>query len=151
MTTIDVYAPLPDPVREAAFYDGVPLKRLMAWLIDLVPIALITILLVPLTAFTALFFLPVLWAVVDFLYRWVTLARGSATWGMRLAAIELRRADGDRLDTATAFLHVAGYTVAMVLFPLQLVSMALMLLTPRVQGLTDLVLGTVALRRSAAI
>ncbi len=151
MTMIHSYAGLPDPDREGAFYDGVPAKRLIAWCIDVVLIAALTLVLVPFTAFTALFYLPVLYAIVGFLYRWVTLSRGSATWGMRLAAIEFRRADGEPFDVATAFLHVTGYTVSVVMFPLQLLSIALMLVTPRAQGLTDHVLGTAALRRSAMI
>ena len=52
-----------------------------------------------------------------------------------------------RLDAATALLHTAGYATCVALFPAQLVSVALMLVTPRRQGLVDLVLGTAALRR----
>jgi uncharacterized RDD family membrane protein YckC len=86
---------------------------------------------------------------VGFLYRWATLATGSATWGMRLMAITLRDRDGDRLDPATAFAHVMGYTVSMALFPLQLASIAVMFALGRGQGLTDLVLGTAAINRPA--
>ncbi len=149
MTMIQTLDGLPDPETEAAFYDGVPTKRFLAWIVDVALIAFMTLLVIPFTAFTGLFFLPLLYAMIGFLYRWVTLARGSATWGMRLSAVEIRRADGARLDPVTAFCHVAGYTVSVALFPLQLISIGLMLITPAAQGLTDLVLGTAGVRRAA--
>ncbi len=141
---------LPDPDTEAQFYDGVPLKRLIAWAIDVTVIAILSLVLVPFTAFTALFYLPVFMALVGFLYRWASLGRLSATPGMRLVGIELRTAEGRRLDLMTALLHVAGYATSMAVFPLQLLSMALMVVTPRKQGLTDHVLGTAAIRRAAS-
>jgi uncharacterized RDD family membrane protein YckC len=140
---------LPDPVREAAFYDGVALKRLLAWVVDMILIALASVLIVPFTAFTALFFFPFLMLVVGFLYRWATLSAGSATWGMRLFAIELREADGLRLSPQTAFLHTLGYSVSVAVAPLQLVSAILMVALGRGQGLTDLILGTAAINRPA--
>ena len=142
-------APPADPATEAEFYDGVPLKRLLAWVVDVVLIALLTVVAVPLTAFIGLFFLPLLFAVIGFLYRWVGLTRHSATPGMRIAAIEIRDRDGQRLDPLTSLLHTLGYVASVSIFPAQLVSIALMLVTPRRQGLTDLVLGTAAVRRSA--
>ena len=64
---------------------------------------------------------------------------------MRLLAIEFRRGDGSHFDGGTAFLHTAGYFASVAIFPAQLISIAMMLLTPRRQGLTDAVLGTTAL------
>ena len=101
----------------------------------------------PFTLFTALFYFPLLFMTVGFLYRVVGLARLSATPGMWLTAIQIRDRDGARLDLTGALLHTAGYTLSVMMFPLQLVSIALMLLTPRRQGLTDLVLGTAAINR----
>ncbi|MGR3591708.1 MAG: RDD family protein [Limimaricola soesokkakensis] len=138
---------LPDPETSPECYDGVALKRAIAWLVDVTVIAVICALLVPLTAFVGLFFFPLMMMVVGFVYRVATIASGSATWGMRLMAIELRDGDDRPLDTSQAFLHTAGYAVSMMVFPLQLVSMAMMLLTPHGQGLTDSVLATTALRR----
>lgn len=140
---------LPDPVTQAEFYDDVPTKRLLAWLVDTVLIVALTALVVLFTAFTALFFLPFAFLAVGFLYRWVTIANRSATPGMRLLAIELRAGDGGRLDPMLAGLHTLGYTMSMAIFPLQLVSIALMLMTERKQGLTDHVLGTAAVNRAA--
>lgn len=141
---------LPDPYTHADLYRDVPTKRLVAWGVDLLAILAMTVVLIPFTFFTALFYLPFLAMMISFLYRWVTIARGSATWGMRFAAIELRAADGGRMDTSQAFLHTLGYHVSLAIFPLQLLSIALMLMSERKQGLTDHVLGTAALNRSAS-
>lgn len=140
---------LPDPVHDAEHYADTPAKRAFAWIVDVILIGLMTAVLVPFTLFTALFYLPFLFATVSFLYRWTTLARGSATLGMRLTAIEIRKPDGAPLDAGSAFLHTVGYFVSVAVFPLQLVSIAMMLITERRQGLTDSLLGTVALNRSA--
>jgi uncharacterized RDD family membrane protein YckC len=140
---------LPDPAREPGFYEGVTAKRGLAWVVDAAITFGLCLLALPFTAFTALFWWPLLWLMVGFLYRWATLATGSATWGMRLMAVTIRDRNGDRLDPATAFAHVLGYTVSMALFPLQLVSVALMVALGRGQGLTDLVLGTAVINRPA--
>ena len=128
----------PDPELQPQFYDSVPTKRLLAWGADMLIVAALTLLVVPFTAFVGLFFLP-------FLY--LTLSRGSATWGMRLMSIELRTREDAPFDLATAFLHTLGYTVSFAMPPLQLVSIVLMLSTQRHQGLSDLALGTVAMNR----
>ncbi|MXQ06968.1 RDD family protein [Alphaproteobacteria bacterium GH1-50] len=140
---------LPDPVTEAEFYADVPTKRLIAWFVDIVLISLLTALVTILSLFTALFILPVVYGVISFVYRWVSLTRRSATPGMRLVALEMRRADGDRFDGPTALMHTAGYFVSVAVFPLQLISIVLMLMSERRQGLTDMVLGTAALNREA--
>jgi uncharacterized RDD family membrane protein YckC len=141
---------LPDPVYQSEFYADVPLKRALAWIVDGILIAVVSVLLVPLTAFTALFYLPLLFLAVSFVYRTATLAGGSATWGMRLMAIEFRDHRGRRFDLPTAALHTLGYTVTISTVLPQLVSMALMAFGPRGQGLTDLVLGSVAINRPAS-
>ncbi len=138
---------LPDPERAPGFYAGVPFKRALAWLVDVTLIAIACLLLLPFTAFIGLFFFPLMMMVVGFLYRWATISGGSATWGMRLVAIELRDGDGRRLSSQAAFLHTAGYAVSVTLAPLQLVSMAMMLLTDRGQGLSDTLLATTAINR----
>ena len=140
---------LPDPRYHADLYSGVTIKRLVAWCVDLLITALITAILVPFTLFTALFYLPFLYLVVSFLYRWISIARGSATPGMRVAAIELRNRDGHRLETSEAALHTLGYTVSFAVFPLQLVSIALMIISSRGQGLTDHIMGTAMLNKRA--
>lgn len=138
---------LPDPETQAAFYDGVAIKRLLAWVVDTVLILLVVLVILPFTAFTGIFIFPLLFLVVGFIYRTTTIAGGSATWGMRLFAIEFRTMHGERFDLGTAFAHTLGYTLSVSAVPAQVVSIILMLTTARGQGLTDHVLGTVALNR----
>jgi uncharacterized RDD family membrane protein YckC len=140
---------LPDPDRQPDFYDSVPAKRLFAWFIDTVLIVLLCLVAVLLTAFIGAFFWPVLYLVIGFAYRTLTIAAGSATWGMRFMGIELRDAEGARLDGVQALLHTAGYTASVALAPLQLISILLMAFSPRGQGLTDMVMGTAMLNRRA--
>lgn len=140
---------LPDPARHAAFYDGVPMKRALAWLIDGFIAGVVTALIVPFTAFVALFFLPAMFLIVSFLYRWATLANGSATLGMRVMGIRLLDSEGHDLTSATAFGHTLIYTVSMAMVVPQLISIVLMGTDARGQGLGDIALGTVMINRPA--
>lgn len=142
---------LPDPDRHAGFYRGVAVKRGLAWVIDALATMAITALIVPFTAFTALFFLPLLFFVVNFVYRAACLANTSATPGMWLTGIEFRRLDGYRLDTGTAIAHTMGTMVTWGFLLPQAASALMMLLGPRGQGLSDLVLGTAAINRPARL
>ena len=142
---------LPDPDRHAAFYRNVAVKRGVAWAIDAITTAAITALIVPLTVFTALLFLPLLFFVVNLVYRAAFLANASATPGMWLTGIEFRRLDGTRLDTGTAIAHTMGTMVTWAFLLPQVASVLLMLLGPRGQGLSDLVLGTAAINRPARL
>ncbi|WP_136635400.1 RDD family protein [Pseudooceanicola onchidii] len=142
---------LPDPYHQPEFYADVPVKRLLAWVVDAVLIGLLVAVIIPFTAFIGLFFLPVLFLILGFLYRWTTIANGSATWGMRLMAIELRDGYGRRLDAGMAFMHTLGYTISLAFPILQVISIGLMLTGARKQGLTDNVFGTVAINRRAGL
>ena len=137
---------LPDPDRQAEFYESVPAKRAIAWVIDTVVIALLTTLIAAVSLVGLLFWLPI-FAFVNFVYRWASLANGSATPGMRLMSIEFRNSKGDALSSAEAFLHTLGYVISMSMILVQVVSVVLMMTGARGQGLSDLVLGTVALNR----
>lgn len=140
---------LPDPVTQPEFYDSVTTKRLLAWVIDMILVAILVIPAVVFTLGIALFFLPLVWLMVSFLYRWISIANGSATWGMRAMAIELRDAYGQRLDAGLAFFHTLGYALSVSTAIVQVGSIVLMLTSERRQGLTDLVLGTVMINRRA--
>ena len=142
---------LPDPERDRQFYDGVPMRRLFAWFID---VAIILAVGVPLALVFGLATLgfgfalfPVILAATGFFYRTATIAGGSATWGMRAMGIELRRGDGTRFDFFTALMHVGIYTVCVGVFVLQLVSCLAILGTRYRQGIPDLVLSTTAINR----
>jgi len=141
---------LPDPVTQPEFYADVPMKRLVAWIVDTVLIVIICLLIVPFTAFTGLFFFPLMVLVVGFAYRVVTITNRSATWGMRLMAIELRDSAGERFGLGLALAHTFGTSVSFGMPILQVVSVVMMLTTARAQGLSDHLLGTVALNRAAA-
>ncbi|MDT8327595.1 MAG: RDD family protein [Roseovarius sp.] len=141
---------LPDPATQPEFYADVPTKRLVAFVVDTVVIIAICLVILLLSAFTAVFFFPLLMVVVGFAYRVITIARASATWGMRLTAIEFRTASGERFDLGMAFAHTFGLTISFLLPLLQVISIVLMLTSARAQGLSDHVLGTVAINRRAA-
>ena len=136
---------LPDPLTKPQFYTGVLAKRAAAWVFDVVLVGILCVIIVPFTVFTALLFFPFLMLVVGFIYRWFTIASESSTWGMRLMGIELRDHDGLRLDSQSTLMHTAGYSFSMAMAPLQLVSVLMMLLSDRKQGLTDHLLGTTAI------
>lgn len=140
---------LPDPDSQPEFYTDVTMKRFLAWLVDVALITVITALIVPFTAFTALFFLPMLYLVVSFFYRALSLTRSSATPGMRVLAIRMLRHDGAPLDPGTALVHTLLYAVSMSMALPQVISVFLMLTTPRAQGLSDHFLGTAVVNRTA--
>ncbi|EIE51875.1 hypothetical protein AL036_07520 [Salipiger aestuarii] len=140
---------LPDPVTQRGFYDSVAIKRGLAWVVDSIIVALLVLVALVFTAFLGAFVFFALWMVISFAYRVITLASGSATWGMRLMAIEFRDWRGQRFDLPQAFLHTLGYMVSVSMAPLQLISIVCMIATERGQGLTDLLLGTTALNRRA--
>jgi uncharacterized RDD family membrane protein YckC len=123
----DITWHLPDPERQPEFYADVASKRLVAFVVDTIVILAISLLALPFTAFTGLFFFPV------------------------LMAIEFRASDGQRFDLGLAVAHTLGLTISFALPILQVVSIVLMLTGPRGQGLSDLVLGSVAVNRRAAM
>ena len=138
---------LPDPISQAEFYRGVPLKRLLAWVVDVFVAGLLTAVLATLPFFIGWFFFPVIFIVVSFLYRVSTISSGSATWGMRLFNIELRNREGQALEPTEALLHTAGYMVAAGFFLPQVISMGLIATSARAQGLHDMLCGTAAINR----
>lgn len=137
----------PDPHHQPEFYEGVPFKRLIAWVIDTGLIALICVAILPFTLFTGIFFFGFLVIVVGFAYRVITLANGSATWGMRIMSMEIRDAQDRPLGLGLAFLHTLGYSLSLTVIVVQVISIVLMCTSARAQGLTDMVLGTVPMNR----
>lgn len=150
MTTTTV-SQTPDPATQPSFYDGVVMKRVFAFVIDTILIGIVTMLLIPLTGFTALLFIFFFASVVAFFYRVISISRKSATPGMRLMAIELRNHQGEMLSTGTAFAHTILFMISMSMAVPQLVSFAMMILTPRRQSLYDMLLGTVVVNKSARV
>lgn len=140
---------LPDPDTQSEFYADVPVKRLIAWVVDALLIFLTAFLISLLTVGIGFFFFGVLIVAVAFVYRTVSLANRSATIGMRLVAIEMRTYRGQRFDLATAALHTLAYQVSVSMVVPQIISIVLMLTSARAQGLTDHALGTAALNMTA--
>ncbi|KIC43008.1 hypothetical protein RA27_06715 [Ruegeria sp. ANG-R] len=140
---------LPDPDSQPEFYQSVATKRFLAWLFDIAFISLLCTVAILLTFGMGFFILALIYAVVSFVYRVVTIANGSATLGMRFMGIELRDAFGARMDTGKAIAHTAGYFVSMAFPVLQIISVIMMMTSARCQGLTDAFLGTVMINRRA--
>lgn len=140
---------LPDPVLQTEFYADTPMKRLFAWIIDMILISILCVLIIPFTAFTGIFFFPFLILVIGFIYRVVTLANGSATPGMHILAIEFRTATGNKFSLSDAFLHTLGFSISMAMPLLQVISVVLMLTSARKQGLTDMIMSTVLINKPA--
>ncbi len=138
---------LPDPDRQPEFYQSVAIKRFFAWLFDIAFVSLLCTVAILLTFGMGLLVLALIYAVVSFVYRVVTIANGSATLGMRFMGIELRDAFGERMDAGKAVAHTAGYFVSMAFPILQIISVIMMLTSARNQGLSDEFLGTVMLNQ----
>jgi uncharacterized RDD family membrane protein YckC len=145
---------LPDPDLDRRFYAGVPLRRLVAWIVDVTIILLIGVPLAVLFGLLTLGFgfalFGIIIAGVGFLYRTAMLAGpASATWGMRFTGIEFRRGNGERFDFTTALVHTAIYAVCIGTFVLQALSCLTILGTRYRQSLADIILGTTAINRPA--
>jgi len=145
--TVTMTTTLPDPDRQPVFYDGIPAKRLFAWIVDVALIFGVMLILGLLTLTLSLWLWPLFWVATSFLYRSLTIGAGSATLGMRLMNIEMRNARGQRLDGAEAMLHTIGYLVCAGFFLPQVLSIAWIALGPRHQSLPDLLLGSAAINR----
>ncbi len=144
---------LPDPDVDPQFYEGVPLRRFSAWLVD---VAIVLLIGVPLAVIFGLMTLgfgfalfPVIVGGTGFAYRVLTVASGSATWGMRFTGLEFRRHDGTRFDLLFSLLHAGITAVCFGVFVLQMVSCGTVVWTRYRQSLADIILGTTAINRPA--
>jgi uncharacterized RDD family membrane protein YckC len=147
---------VPDPVHDSQFYQGVPLRRFVAFCIDLVVIIglwcvvlILGVLVSILTLGVATPLAVALFSATSFLYRWAMLTQRSATLGMIVTGIEVRGAAGGLIDPVTAFLHVAGFYVSVFFTPLLAIGWIVMAVSPYRRLLHDVVLGTVVINRPA--
>ena len=145
--TYPMTSSLPDPDRQAIFYDGIPAKRLFAWVVDVALIFIAMLLLGLLTLTLAWFLWPLFWIATSFLYRSLSIGAGSATLGMRLMNIELRNDRGQRLSGTEAMMHTGGYLLCASFFLPQVLSIGMIALSQRHQSLPDAFLGTAAIHR----
>lgn len=142
---------LPDPLRDSQFYEGVPLRRFAAFVIDFIIITVLGLVgafIVALGTFglgTPLMFL--IFLLTGFLYRWLLLRHRSATIGMIMTGIEIRNAQGEKMDQSGAFLHTFGFMITFSFAPLMLIGWFLMMSDPYKRLMHDLVLGSAAINR----
>lgn len=145
---------VPDPHRDPQFYAGVPLRRFVAFLVDLVIIAFLMGcvafmggLLSIATAFLAGPMVMVIFGITGFLYRWILLTQRSATIGMIVCGLEVRDGQGGRMEPLPAFIHTAGFYTTFFFLPLLVIGWFLMLTSPHQRALHDLILGSVVINR----
>jgi uncharacterized RDD family membrane protein YckC len=153
MVDIQGIGGLPHPVHDARFYRGVPMRRLLAFLIDSMATLLIGVfvaLLFGLVTFGVGFvvMLPVMGG-TGIAYRVLSLARWSATPGMLMTGIELRRRDGHLFEVGDALVHTLLFALLTMTGFLLILSAVFMVIGPMGRGLHDMVLGTTAINRPA--
>jgi hypothetical protein len=71
---------LPDPIEQAAYYQDVNLKRVIAWFIDSMAITFITFLISLLTLGIGFFFFAGLWLIVVFFIDFLALPFTLQPW-----------------------------------------------------------------------
>lgn len=133
-------------------YEGVRTRRVMAFVIDyliiallLVPFAILVFLLGIITLGLGWMLFSVLGPAVALIYIWNTMGGPTqATVGMRMMNIRLERLDGGRVDGMLAIVHsVLFWAGNVILTPLILLAT---LFFDRKRALHDLLLGTVVTR-----
>lgn len=147
---------LPSPAEAPQFYEGVRLRRLFAFFVDCLVIAVlmggVAILgvIVGLLSFGIGFaFIVPAFAVVGIVYRTTMVMERGATLGMLLMGIELRTATGGALTPLQAFTHAAAFTAMSYLPPVILCSLIWSLMNPKGLLLHDLFAGTAMINRPA--
>ena len=141
---------LPDPQIDQQFYTGVPFKRLIAWVIDFIIIMLLASAMVLASFGIGAFAFPLLLFASNIGYRVFTLSRNSATLGMLLAGIEIRNGQGNKLTLEEAAWHTGLYTLVAISFFALIISIVMMLVNERGQGIHDYFVGTTAINRPKA-
>jgi uncharacterized RDD family membrane protein YckC len=133
-------------------YEGVRTRRIIAFLVDYLIIAVLCIPFAILVGFLGVLTLGLGWALygalgplVALIYVWNTLGgRNQATVGMRLTGVRLERLDGKRIDGLLAVVHTVLFWAGnVILTPLILVAP---LFVERKRTVHDLLLGTVVTR-----
>lgn len=141
-----------DRLDDARIYDGVRTRRIFAFLLDYVLVALLMIpfgivvaLLGVVTLGLGWLLFGILFPLVALTYIWMTLGGPEqATVGMRMMGIRLERLDGRPVDGMLAVVHsVLFWAANAILTPLVLL---VTLFTDRKRTLHDLLLGTVVAR-----
>jgi len=138
---------LPDPELDSQFYENVPTRRLVAWVFDSIITFALTMLASIFTLGLGFFIFGLVWLVVGFIYRTVTIGSSSATWGMNMMGIEFRDRQGQKFSSGLSLIHTAIFTAASGTFIVQIISAGLILMTRYGQSLPDMILGSTAINR----
>jgi uncharacterized RDD family membrane protein YckC len=133
-------------------YSGVLSRRVFAFILDYlivallcIPAAIVLFFLSIMTLGLGFFLYPALYVIVAGIYFGLTVGGSSqASLGMRAMGISMARVDGQRIDFLTAIVHLALFWILnSVLTPLVLL---VGLFTERSRLLHDLLIGTVTIR-----
>ncbi|PTW61312.1 putative RDD family membrane protein YckC [Breoghania corrubedonensis] len=109
-----------DPLEHMALFEGVRTKRIFAFMIDVIAIAILTFMAGIAVFFLGIFTLGLGWLAYAFLWQGVAILYSaftlggpfSATPGMRAFGIELRLVDGRRPTPLLAIAHVVLFWVS---------------------------------------
>jgi len=143
---------IPARLDDLRVYEGVLSRRIMAFIIDymlvalmMIPFAILVFVLGIVTLGLAWALFSVLFPAVALTYVWNTLGGpNQATVGMRVMDIRLERLDGQRIDGLVAVVHTVLFWAGNVLLtPLILIAT---LFLERKRTVHDLLLGTVVTR-----
>ncbi|MBO6902179.1 MAG: RDD family protein [Rhizobiaceae bacterium] len=141
-----------DRLDDVRLYDGVRTRRIFAFFIDyllvavlMIPFGIVVALLGVVTLGLGWLLFGILFPLVALIYIWMTLGGPEqATVGMRMMGIRLERIDGRRVDGMLAVVHsVLFWAANAILTPLVLL---VTLFSDRKRTLHDLLLGTVVAR-----
>lgn len=133
-------------------YEGVRARRVLAFCVDYLTVALLTIPVAVLVFLLGILTLGLGWLLFGFLFPAVALlyvattmgGRRQATWGMQLMSIQVERLDGRPVDPLLAIVHTVLFWAGnVILTPLILLAT---LFLDRKRTLHDLLLGTVVTR-----
>ena len=143
---------IPARLDDIRVYEGVLSRRIMAFIIDYMLVALMTIPFAILVFVLGIVTLGLGWALfsvlfpaVALIYVWSTLGgRNQATVGMRMMGVRLERLDGMPVDGLVAVVHTVLFWAGnVILTPLILLAT---LFLERKRTVHDLLLGTVVTR-----
>lgn len=157
MSTTDARPELPNPATAPELFEGVLTRRVIAYIVDLVLLALITVIILVVGTIAGFFTFGLAWISLPIVipiailgYYVMTLgSRMRATVGMQLMDIVLTPTRGRPLDGWQILIHPLVFWITVwVAWP---ISLAVALLTPRREMVHDFIAGTLMVRRSPMV
>ncbi|MEP3200069.1 MAG: RDD family protein [Lentilitoribacter sp.] len=141
-----------DRITDPAYYDGVRTKRILAFIVDYIMVAILHIPVAIIVFFLGIITLSLGWLLfaiitpaIALVYVGMTMGGpDQATPGMKMMGIRIARLDGGRVDFMTAIVHSVIFWAANI-FTSGFV-LLIGLFTDRKRLVQDLLLGTVILR-----